>query len=172
MRIDLVLKFSSHILLSRRSLSSDHLKIVYEVVSIDSWERERTEGYAIVSIPLMAGRIRENIRCYRDLGNETWIDWLQRYFIGGRRKVRLNEFNGIDEGDFSGTTNGLNRYGNKTETTGCLKIVRNVIVQRHVDTKAKLSKTTKMQCGREAKIHNLLSKYHEACERLEAMAEF
>lgn len=142
------------------------------MVSIDGWERERTEGYATVSIPLMAGRFREKIRCYRDLGNDTWIDWLQRYFVGGRRKVRFNEFNAIDgEQECNRATNGLNRYGNKTESTGHLNIVRNVIVQRHVDAKAKSSRGNKSQSRREAKIHNLLSTYQEARERLEAIAE-
>lgn len=151
---------------------TDQLKILYEVVSIDGWERERTEGYATISIPLMPGRFREKVRCYRDVGNDTWIDWLQRYFVGGRRKVRLNEFNGIGaEEDFNRTANGLNRYGNKTETTGYLSIVRNVIVQRHVDTKTKSSKINKNRSRREAKIHNLLSTYQEARERLAAITE-
>lgn len=142
------------------------------MVSVDSWERERTEGYAIMSIPLMAGRFREKIRCYRDLGNDSWIDWLQRYFIGGRRKVRINEFNGIDAGDdCNRAQNGLNRYGNKTETTGYMNIVRNVIVQRHVDAKAKSPIINKSRCRREAKIHNLLSTYQEARERLEAITD-
>lgn len=148
------------------------MKILYEVVSIDSWERERTEGYATISIPLLAGRFRDKIRCYRDLGNDTWIDWLQRYFVGGRRKVRFKEFNGIDGGeDCNRTNNELNRYGNKTETTGYLNIVRNVIVQRHVDTKAKSSTISKSRSRREAKIHSLLSTYQEARERLEAITE-
>lgn len=145
---------------------------MYEVVSIDSWERERTEGYAIVSIPLMAGRFREKIRCYRDFGNDSWIDWLQRYFVGGRRKVRFNEFNGIEgDEDCNRAQNGLIRYGNKTGSTGCLNIVRNVIVQRHVDAKTKSPKTNKSRCRRDAKIHNLLSTYQAARERLEAITD-
>lgn len=151
---------------------ADQLKFMYEVVSIDSWERERTEGFAIVSIPLQAGRFREKIRCYRDLGTDTWTDWLQRYFVGGRRKVRFDEFNAIeDDAKCDRPLNALNRYGNKTETTGCLNIVRNVIVQRHVDTKARPSKTSKSRSRRDAKINNLLSTYQEARERLEAITD-
>lgn len=161
-----------HIISFLFGIFTGQLKILYEVVSIDGWERERTEGYATMSIPLMSGRFREKIRCYRDVGNDTWIDWLQQYFVGGRRKVRLNEFNGIgSEEDFNRAANGLNRYGNKTETTGYLSIVRNVIVQRHVETRTKSSKMNKSRSRREAKIHSLLFTYQEARERLAAITE-
>lgn len=62
------------------------------MVSIDWWGRERTEGYAMTTVPLLAGGINEQVSCYRDLGDDTWMEWLERYFIGGRRKVLLNDF--------------------------------------------------------------------------------
>lgn len=73
----------------------EHLKIAYEVISIDGWERERTEGYTVIDVPLIAGRYLEKLNCYRDLDNDSLLNRLQRYFIGGRRKVHLNEFYGI-----------------------------------------------------------------------------
>lgn len=65
---------------------------MFEVVSIDWWGRERTEGYAMATIPLLAGRDDESVSFYRDLGDDTWYEWLERYFIGGRKKVLLDEF--------------------------------------------------------------------------------
>lgn len=62
------------------------------MVSIDWWGRERTEGYAMTTVPLKAGSNNESITFFRDLGNDTWYEWLERYFIGGRRKVLLDEF--------------------------------------------------------------------------------
>ncbi|KAH8250471.1 hypothetical protein KR038_002615 [Drosophila bunnanda] len=61
------------------------LHLYFEVVSIDSWQRERCEGYAHYSLPLIAPLPTESIRlqCIRPLG--SWLDALNRYFIGGRQ---------------------------------------------------------------------------------------
>lgn len=63
------------------------LHIYFEVISIDSWQRERCEGYAHFSCALLAplpSKLAKGIRlqCIRPLGN--WLDALNRYFIGGR----------------------------------------------------------------------------------------
>lgn len=63
-----------------------------EVVSIDWWSRERTEGYAMTTIPMHTKAFVETATCFRDLGNDTWLEWMERYFIGGRRKVLLDQF--------------------------------------------------------------------------------
>ncbi|XP_017034611.1 tectonic-like complex member Mks1 [Drosophila kikkawai] len=61
------------------------LHLYFEVVSIDSWQRERSEGYAHYSLPLISPLPTESIRlqCIRPLG--SWLDALNRYFIGGRQ---------------------------------------------------------------------------------------
>ncbi|EDV92294.1 Meckel syndrome type 1 protein homolog [Drosophila grimshawi] len=64
-----------------------HLHIYFEVISVDSWQRERCEGYAHFSCSLLGPLPPEAIRglrlqCSRPLGN--WWDALNRYFIGGR----------------------------------------------------------------------------------------
>lgn len=46
----------------------------------------------MTTIPLKAGKDIESISFYRDLGDDTWYEWLERYFIGGRKKVLLDEF--------------------------------------------------------------------------------
>lgn len=63
------------------------LHIYFEVISIDSWQRERCEGYAHFSCALLAPLPPElgkgiRLQCIRPLGN--WLDALNRYFIGGR----------------------------------------------------------------------------------------
>lgn len=141
------------------------------MVSIDDWERERTEGYACVGIPLMAGCFREKIRCSRDLENHSWTDSLRRYLIGGRREVPVNQFNNFDADGSNHIVSALNRYGYRTETTGYLNIMRNVIVQRRADTEACSPKNSINKHRREAKIYNLMATYHEARERLEAINE-
>lgn len=65
----------------------DLLHIYFEVISIDNWQRERSEGYAYFSCSLLAPLPAEavagiRLQCIRPVGN--WLDALNRYFIGGR----------------------------------------------------------------------------------------
>ncbi|KAH8289237.1 hypothetical protein KR054_002062 [Drosophila jambulina] len=61
------------------------LHLYFEVVSIDTWQRERCEGYAHYAMPLITPLPAESVRlqCIRPLG--SWLDALNRYFIGGRQ---------------------------------------------------------------------------------------
>lgn len=63
---------------------------------MDGWQRERTEGYTHTIIPFVPGSIQEKLYCYRDSSsNNRTIDKLERYFIGGRRQLNIDAFNGI-----------------------------------------------------------------------------
>lgn len=148
------------------------IKITYEVISIDSWSRERSEGYAHYSVPFLAGRFIEKIDCYRDLGESTWLNWIERYFIGGRRKVQINDFHGITTND---TKNLLNRYGNCTQTTGQLTISRNVVIQRNIEEIDDGGDFERNQSARRSQklpsISSILLAYHRARENLELIAD-
>lgn len=150
------------------------IKITYEVISIDSWSRERSEGYAMYSVPMLAGRFIETIDCYRDLGDDTWLNWLERYFIGGRRKVQINNFHGINTNDTKATKHLLNRYGNCTESSGRLSICRNVIIQRNIeetDTHEFEWNQNVRKSQRLPTISSILMAYHRAREKLESIAD-
>lgn len=147
------------------------IKITYEVISIDSWTRERTEGYALYTVPLLAGRYVEKIDCFRDLGDNTWLNWLERYFIGGRRKVQINDFHGIIAND---TRNSLNRYGNCTQSTGQISISRNVVIQRNIEEIDANNFEQNHHLRRSQKlptICSILLAYHRAREKLESVAD-
>lgn len=147
------------------------IKITYEIISIDSWSRERSEGYAVYSVPFTAGRYVEKIDCYRDLGDDTWLNWLERYFIGGRRKIQINDFHGITTND---TKMLLNRYGNCTRATGQLSISRNVVIQRNieqVDGDDFERKPNVRRSNRLPTITSILMAYHRAREKLESIAD-
>lgn len=88
----------------------DFLKISYEIISIDEWNRERIEGYTCQRIPFIAGMTTEMLPCYRDLGNNTIIERLERYFIGGRKKFDRNKFNGISSTEPVCTKQKLNSF--------------------------------------------------------------
>lgn len=140
------------------------------MISIDQWSRERSEGFAIASIPLLAGQYTEQVNCYRDLGDDTWLECLQRYFIGGRRKLLIDRFHGLPPNDENVP---LNRYGNSTQSTGQLMIKRNVIVQRNIDEMEANDTIVRHRDGNRQKIPSLSSillAYHRAREKLEAYA--
>jgi hypothetical protein len=64
----------------------------------------------------------------------------------------------------------LNRYGNKTQTTGILRIKWNVIIQRDSDgVSRQIKNTAKHKQGnrRQAAITSVLDAYREARGRLE-----
>ncbi len=66
-----------------------------DVISIDGWSRERSEGYTMLSIPITPGIHQHKLSCYRELAENRFMDKLTRYFIGGRRIVDHKTFNGI-----------------------------------------------------------------------------
>ncbi|KAL7743933.1 hypothetical protein ACLKA6_003153 [Drosophila palustris] len=77
------------------------LHIYFEVISIDGWQRERCEGYAHFSCSLLSPlpeSVVDGIRlqCIRPVG--SWLDALNRYFIGGRK---LFDFVGYFNGNTS-----------------------------------------------------------------------
>lgn len=123
----------------------------------------------------MAGNFIETIDCYRDLGDDTWLNWLERYFIGGRRKLQIHEFHGIHTNNTTDSnSNSLNRYGNHTESSGRLSICRNVIIQRNIDE----LHTNDFQCKQNVQknqrlptISSILMAYHRAREKLESIAD-
>lgn len=146
------------------------MKINYEIISIDSWERERVEGYAVYNVPFTCGRYIEKIDCYRDLGDDTWRNWLERYFIGDRRRIQINDFHAITSDD----RRILNRYGNYTQSTGQLKINRNVVVQRNIDDidrhECKI-KGNKRKNQKLPTIGSVLLSYNRARRKLEYFAD-
>lgn len=139
------------------------MKISYEIISIDSWERERVEGYAVYNVPFICGRYIENIDCYRDLGDDTWRNWLERYFVGGRRRVQINNFHALTSDD----ERVLNRYGNCTQSTGQMKISRNVVIQKNIDDIDGSIKGNQRKNQKLPTISSVLLSYHRARKKLE-----
>lgn len=158
----------------------ESIKITYEIISIDSWSRERSEGYAVYTVPFLAGTYVEKIECYRDLGDDTWLNRFERYFIGGRRKIQINDFHGIIENTQpskmveNNTKTSLNRYGNCTQSTGQISIRRNVVVQRNIQEMDGTEFERNQNIRRNQKlptISSILLAYHRAREKLESIAD-
>lgn len=130
----------------------DSMEIDFEIISIDSsWERERREGISTSKMPLLenSSKILE-LTCYRDLQGGSWLtDCLERFFLGGiHRKESLNQkFEGIQ-----------NLYGNKTVSTGTLRLK----IQKVIQTRASKRNYSKMKS-----VDEIISSYHKAKARLQ-----
>lgn len=53
----------------------------------------------MITLPFKPGIFQHRLPCYRELTENTYMDKLRRYFIGGRRTVEHNAFNGISAND-------------------------------------------------------------------------
>lgn len=148
----LVLDVDDEFLLSATKL--DSIIINLEVISIDPlWERERREGIASLKFPI-DGKSKQqiiNVSCLRDLQSGSWFqDFLQRFFLGGIHKTQLTDRNQNEV---------LNLYGNKTVSTGSLKL--------------KIQKVTQMKMSRRnflqlKSIESIINSYRKAKARLES----
>ncbi|WAR03279.1 MKS1-like protein [Mya arenaria] len=99
--------------------------IMVEVLSLDSWQRYRTEGYSYLTVPGQPGRHQETIQCWRPMGSSV-TSQLRRFFIGGSPELEDPTYQAIPS-TFQGKY--LSKYGFKTESTGSVDISLNVIMQ-------------------------------------------
>lgn len=125
----------------------DTITFNFEVISIDStWERERREGIATIKLPLLERNSSEIIElsCYRDLQGGSWIrDFLERFFLGGIHKTQM-----LDQ-----KQDIVNFYGNKTVSTGVLRL--------------KVAKITQLEMSKRSyakmkSVDEVISSYHKA----------
>jgi Meckel syndrome type 1 protein len=64
------------------------------VLSSDSWNRYRTEGYGYVSLPPSPGLHTINVSTWRPLSSNP-IGEMRRFFIGGSPELENVDFVGI-----------------------------------------------------------------------------
>ncbi|XP_033490918.1 tectonic-like complex member MKS1 isoform X2 [Epinephelus lanceolatus] len=88
--------------------------IYFKVLSLDSWQRYRTEGYGYLLFPAVPGKHTITCHTWRPLQTGT-ISALRRFFIGGSPELEDLSYVRIP-GTFKGER--LSRFGFCTETTG------------------------------------------------------
>ncbi|KAH8265115.1 hypothetical protein KR026_010565 [Drosophila bipectinata] len=109
------------------------MHIYFEVVSIDFWQRERCEGYAHYSCSLISPLTSETVKmqCIRPLG--SWLDSLNRYFIGGRKLFDFVSYFDAQNAE-KDIHNRLNLDpGRAMRSTGYLVLHIQKLQQRHVE---------------------------------------
>ncbi|XP_055842045.1 tectonic-like complex member Mks1 [Episyrphus balteatus] len=130
--------------------------VYFELISVDSWDRERCEGYAYLSFFLEKGCEATLLQCHRPI-EEGILEKLNRSFIGGRRKFDFEKFYGGDL-DF------INRYGTTMATTGVLAVRYQILTQRNPELLRPVSgRMTGMT------LEDIMKAYREGRRRLEAV---
>ncbi|XP_055529530.1 tectonic-like complex member Mks1 isoform X2 [Wyeomyia smithii] len=143
---------------------NEYVKIFFNVISIDSWKRERLLGNAYLNMHISPQIQAKTLQCIRIQNNEKYHDKLETYLVGGRRQVKLKEFYGQDDKTV------LNRYGSCTEQTGKLNIKYQIIQQHRpkvIETAGRSSRKHGKFYSNVITVEELLSSYHRARERLE-----
>jgi Meckel syndrome type 1 protein len=104
----------------------DRPYILMTVNSIDSWGRDRIEGYGFCRMPHEAGY-------HKDIKVETWRprgtlkDEIHEYFLGGSVRIaRLEEIVKTRILDDEGKDDIVNRFGLETENAGTIRLNLNM----------------------------------------------
>ncbi|KAG7217223.1 hypothetical protein INR49_027767 [Caranx melampygus] len=88
--------------------------LYFKVLSLDTWQRYRTEGYGYLLFPATPGKHIITCNTWRPLQTGT-VSALRRFFIGGSPELEDHSYIRIP-GTFKGDR--LSRFGFRTETTG------------------------------------------------------
>ncbi|CAF0833336.1 unnamed protein product [Adineta ricciae] len=104
-------------------------KIYFQVASLDSWGRHRTEGYTYTDIPNIPGFYDEHLSCWRPRGDSIFNE-VRRFFIGGSLELEDISYIAIPTLFRSEPSNSLlSRFGFRTISTGSINIRFNVVFQ-------------------------------------------
>ncbi|XP_041656747.1 Meckel syndrome type 1 protein isoform X2 [Cheilinus undulatus] len=99
--------------------------LYFKVLSLDFWQRYRTEGYGYLLFPAIPGKHTITCHTWRPLQTGT-VSALRRFFIGGSPELEDQSYIRIP-GTFKGER--LSRFGFTTETTGSVTFTLHCIQQ-------------------------------------------
>jgi hypothetical protein len=95
--------------------------LLFQVNSVDSWDRHRIEGYGFVRLPMEPG--------YHEIEVDTWrprgsiMTEIHSFFLGGSvRILKLDEMIRTQYLDENGQSDIVNRFGLETEDAGKVKL--------------------------------------------------
>ncbi|XP_022542136.2 Meckel syndrome type 1 protein isoform X2 [Astyanax mexicanus] len=144
--------------------------LYFKVLSLDFWQRYRTEGYGYLVVPSSPGYHRVTCHTWRPLQTGTVAE-LRRFFIGG-----APELEDISDVRIPGTFKGdhLSRFGFHTQTTGSVTFNLNCIqhARAFVDanTLKKKRQTVLDQLGghsQQGSVYNVLEAFQRARKRMQ-----
>uniref|UniRef100_W5KIU0 MKS transition zone complex subunit 1 n=1 Tax=Astyanax mexicanus TaxID=7994 RepID=W5KIU0_ASTMX len=134
--------------------------LYFKVLSLDFWQRYRTEGYGYLVVPSSPGYHRVTCHTWRPLQTGTVAE-LRRFFIGGAPELE-----------------GYHRFGFHTQTTGSVTFNLNCIqhARAFVDanTLKKKRQTVLDQLGghsQQGSVYNVLEAFQRARKRMQEARE-
>jgi len=139
--------------------------ILFQVNSLDSWERFTVEGYGFLEVPKFAG--------FHEITVQTWkphasLDArIHSFFLGGSIKVK--ELKEIADTQFKLDTNQdtiLNRFGVTSESSGSIKVHVNVSTQS--EELLQQYKRDYQELKHKENLHNMKTKEPEMAYNVEA----
>lgn len=148
--------------------------LYFRVLSLDFWQRYRTEGYGYMVIPTTPGSHRVTCHTWRPLQTGTVAE-LRRFFIDG-----APELEDISDVRIPGTFKGdrLSRFGFRTQTTGSVTFSLNCILHSRAFVEAnalkKRRQTVLDQLGghsQKGSVYNVLEAFQRARKRMQDARE-
>ncbi|XP_071502804.1 tectonic-like complex member MKS1 [Diadema antillarum] len=146
-------------------------QLFLEVLSLDSWQRYRTEGYGYVTIPSTPGTHTFEVQMWRPLGQSSYDD-MRRFFIGGSPELEEPSYVSVPTTHDSKV---LSRFGLKTEATGSVTVRLNLM---HQSRSLMDAATSRKQVGTlidrlggmtmQAAVMNVLDAFQRARKRMQA----
>mmetsp|Transcript_29901 Transcript_29901/g.21652 ORF Transcript_29901/g.21652 Transcript_29901/m.21652 type:complete len:128 (+) Transcript_29901:454-837(+) len=109
--------------------------LLFQVNSVDDWNRHRIEGYGFLRLPVDPGYHTLEIETWRPRGSLN--SEIHSFFLGGSiRIMKLEELIRTKYLDETGQADIVNRFGLETENSGKLTINLNICVQSNQLRKA------------------------------------
>uniref|UniRef100_A0A1I8PR65 Meckel syndrome type 1 protein n=1 Tax=Stomoxys calcitrans TaxID=35570 RepID=A0A1I8PR65_STOCA len=142
---------------------SQCLKVYFEIISIDAWLRERSEGYCHYHVRLLKPMEHSlKLQCIRPV--DSFLESLNRHFIGGRRKFNYIRFVDDDKENQNIEDKVHCRYGLRMRNSGQMQLRCQVLTQRNCELlNPCASRTSGMT------LDDIMMAYKEARRRLEAI---
>ncbi|KAK5611161.1 hypothetical protein CRENBAI_020942 [Crenichthys baileyi] len=148
--------------------------LYFKVLSLDSWQRYRTEGYGYLLFPAIPGKHSVMCHTWRPVQAGT-ASALRRFFIGGSAELEDNSYVRIP-GTFKGER--LSRFGFCTETTGRVTFSLHCIQQARAFVDAALLKKRRQKVvdqlggfSQQGTVCSILEAYQRAHKRLQEARE-
>ncbi|XP_019941086.2 tectonic-like complex member MKS1 isoform X2 [Paralichthys olivaceus] len=148
--------------------------LYFKVLSLDSWQRYRTEGYGYVLFPAIPGNHKVTCHTWRPLQTGT-VSALRRFFIGGSPELEDHSYVRIP-GTFKGER--LSRIGFSTETTGSVTFNLHCIQQARSFVDAAMLKKRRQKVydqlggfSQQGAVCTILEAFHRARRKMQEARE-
>ncbi|XP_019622108.1 PREDICTED: Meckel syndrome type 1 protein-like [Branchiostoma belcheri] len=145
-----------------------------QVLSVDSWQRYRTEGYGYCGVPSAPGVHHKTVHTWRPVGNSL-VDPMRRFFIGGSPELEDPTYTAVPT-TFDGQR--LSKFGFRTESSGSIQIKLYCVQQSQafLETTTKKRKTATLLdrlggMSAQSNIMNVLDAFQKARKRMQSARE-